>query len=105
MKDTNGLTVADTTYLPAAAGPLTSTTVTNAKGTRPPPTFTSRPAAAVKVTDPNDKITETEYDSLGRVTKVWLPNRSKALTRRRTTSTTTRSPAPPALGLDGNPQG
>lgn len=34
-----------------------------------------------RITDPNNKITETEYDSLGRLTKVWLPNRSRALSK------------------------
>ncbi|MER5185314.1 RHS repeat domain-containing protein [Streptomyces sp. NPDC002896] len=50
---------------------------------------------AVKVTDTNGKVTESEYDSLGRVTSVWQPNRSKALGKTRTTATRARSPARP----------
>ncbi|MFE3468057.1 RHS repeat-associated core domain-containing protein [Streptomyces sp. NPDC059185] len=32
---------------------------------------------AVQVTDANNKVTGTEHDGLGRVTKVWLPTRSR----------------------------
>lgn len=79
VKDTNDLTVATTTYTPVAAGPLTSTLVTDAKtyGTTTAVDFAT--GAVLKVTDPNNKVTESEYDSLGRLTKVWLPDRSKAL--------------------------
>ncbi|MEU9957338.1 RHS repeat-associated core domain-containing protein [Streptomyces sp. NPDC050982] len=79
VKDTNGLTAASTAYTPVAAGPLTATTVTDAKsyGTTTDVDFAT--GAVLKVKDPNDKITVSEYDSLGRVTKVWLPNRLQAL--------------------------
>jgi RHS repeat-associated protein len=79
VKDTNDLKVATTTYVPGAVGPLTSTTVANAKtyGTTTDVDFAT--GATLKATDPNNKVTESEYDSLGRVAKVWLPNRSKAL--------------------------
>ncbi|MFJ8536836.1 RHS repeat-associated core domain-containing protein [Streptomyces sp. NPDC093591] len=79
VKNANDLTVSTTTYAPTAAGPLTSTVVTDAKayGTTTKVDFAT--SAPLKVTDPNSKITETEYDSLGRLTKVWLPNRLKAL--------------------------
>ncbi|MFG2281868.1 RHS repeat-associated core domain-containing protein [Streptomyces asoensis] len=79
LTDTNGLTTSTTVYVPAAAGPLTSTTVTNAKGFK---TVTAKDfalGADLKVTDANGKVTETAYDSLGRITDVWLPNRSRAL--------------------------
>ncbi|PRH80307.1 type IV secretion protein Rhs [Streptomyces solincola] len=79
VKDTNGTTAATTTYTPAAAGPLTATTATNAKGHKSSTVLDFATGAALKVTDPNNKITESEYDSLGRVTKVWLPNRLKSL--------------------------
>lgn len=79
VKDTNDLTISDTTYTPTAAGPLTATVVKDAKtyGTTNSVDFGT--GAALKVSDPNNKVTESEYDSLGRLTKVWLPNRSKAL--------------------------
>ncbi|MDT7847770.1 RHS repeat-associated core domain-containing protein [Streptomyces justiciae] len=79
VKDTNDLTIAATTYVPAQAGPLTSTTVSNAKAYTTTTVTDFATGAALKTTDPNIKITESEYDSLGRLTKVWLPNRSKAL--------------------------
>ncbi|MFI9757921.1 RHS repeat-associated core domain-containing protein [Streptomyces sp. NPDC051963] len=75
VKDTNDVQQGETVYTPAATGPLTATTVADAK------TFTTKSVidfatgATTKATDPNSKITETTYDSLGRVTQVWLPNR------------------------------
>ncbi|WP_086025944.1 RHS repeat-associated core domain-containing protein [Streptomyces viridochromogenes] len=79
VKDTNDLTIATTTYTPPAAGPLTSTSATDAKAYGTTTVVDFATGAALKVTDPNNKVTESEYDSLGRLTKVWLPNRSKAL--------------------------
>jgi hypothetical protein len=35
------------------------------------------PRYALQVFDANIKLTESTYDALGRVTAVWLPNRSK----------------------------
>jgi RHS repeat-associated protein len=79
VKNTNGLQVSKTTYTPADTGPLKETVVEDAKlyGTKTTVDFAT--GAPLKVTDPNTKITETEYDSLGRLTKVWLPNRLKVL--------------------------
>ncbi|MFF7845496.1 polymorphic toxin-type HINT domain-containing protein [Streptomyces ossamyceticus] len=82
VKNTNDKTVSDTTYVPAGTGPLTSSSATNAKGHKTTTSVAFATGAPVTVSDPNDKITETEYDSLGRVTSVWLPNRSK--TRKQT---------------------
>ncbi|WP_031070554.1 RHS repeat-associated core domain-containing protein [Streptomyces sp. NRRL S-118] len=78
VKDTNDSTTATTTYTPAAAGPLTATSVTNAKSHTATTLVDFATGAALKATDPNGKITESEYDSLGRVTKVWLPNMSRS---------------------------
>ncbi|WP_308377948.1 RHS repeat-associated core domain-containing protein [Streptomyces sp. ISL-98] len=60
-------------------GPLTKTVVTDPKGFIT--TTESDPAwgAATKSIDPNGKTTEWAYDSLGRVTSVWKPNRSRTL--------------------------
>nr|WP_324784219.1 RHS repeat-associated core domain-containing protein [Streptomyces sp. H51] len=79
VKNTNGLAVSTTTYDPVATGPLTATTVTNAKTHKTTTALDFATGATLKVTDPNIKITESEYDSLGRVVKVWLANRSKSL--------------------------
>ncbi|MGW0771934.1 RHS repeat-associated core domain-containing protein [Streptomyces sp. NPDC002676] len=79
VKDTNDLTTATTAYQPTTTGPLTSTTVANAKGHTTTTAIDLATGSPLKVTDPNGKITENEYDALGRITKVWLPNHLKAL--------------------------
>ncbi|WP_331452547.1 RHS repeat domain-containing protein [Streptomyces sp. SS162] len=76
-KDTNDTVTATTAYTPAGAGPLTATKVTNAKGHVTTTHLDFANGSATKVTDPNGKSTYSEYDALGRVTKVWLPNLSK----------------------------
>ncbi|MEU2156765.1 RHS repeat-associated core domain-containing protein [Streptomyces sp. NPDC019396] len=75
VKDTNGTTTAKTTYSPTTSGPLTSSTVTNAKGHTGTTLLDFATGASLKTTDPNGEESQSEYDSLGRVTKVWLPNR------------------------------
>ncbi|GAA4919704.1 RHS repeat-associated core domain-containing protein [Streptomyces coeruleoprunus] len=70
---------ASTQYEPAAAGPLTSTVVQNAALHTSTTELDFATGAAVKVTDPNGKVTESVYDSLGRVTQVWLPDRDRSL--------------------------
>jgi RHS repeat-associated protein len=79
VKNTNGLQVSKATYTPAATGPVTATAVEDAKLHKTTTTVDFATGAPLKVTDPNTKVTETEYDSLGRLTKVWLPNRLKIL--------------------------
>ncbi|MEV6057628.1 RHS repeat-associated core domain-containing protein [Streptomyces sp. NPDC052107] len=79
VKNTNDLTVSSTTYVPEESGPLTSTVVADAKSYKTTTALDFASGADLKVTDPNNKVTESEYDSLGRITKLWLPNRSKTL--------------------------
>ncbi|MFF5846376.1 RHS repeat-associated core domain-containing protein [Streptomyces massasporeus] len=81
VKNTNDLQVSQTTYTPAATGPLTATAVEDAKLYKATTAVDFATGAPLKVTDPNSKVTETEYDSLGRLTKVWLPNRLKVLNK------------------------
>ncbi|MGP4083859.1 RHS repeat-associated core domain-containing protein [Streptomyces sp. KR55] len=81
VKNTDDLQVSQTTYTPAATGPLTSTVVENAKLHKTTTAVDFATGATLKVTDPNSKVTESEYDSLGRVTKVWLPDRLKVLNK------------------------
>ncbi|MET9278168.1 RHS repeat-associated core domain-containing protein [Streptomyces anthocyanicus] len=79
VRNTDDVITSKTEYQPPAAGPLTSTTVVNAKGHRTTTVKDFALGADLKVTDANGKVTESAYDSLGRVTSVWLPNRSRAL--------------------------
>ncbi|MDX5563234.1 SpvB/TcaC N-terminal domain-containing protein [Streptomyces sp. ID05-04B] len=81
VKNTNGQKVSFTTYTPASAGPLTSTVVTDVKDYTTSTVQDFATGATLMVTDPNNKVTESEYDSLGRITRLWLPNRSKAIGR------------------------
>ncbi|MFI1002464.1 polymorphic toxin-type HINT domain-containing protein [Streptomyces galbus] len=69
-----------TAYTPTDAGPLTKTITTG-----PAPTLykttsflDARRALPLRVYDTNLKKTEQAYDALGRLTQIWLPNRSSA---------------------------
>ncbi|MGW0667599.1 RHS repeat-associated core domain-containing protein [Streptomyces sp. NPDC002746] len=80
VKDTNDALVTTASYVPSGKiGPLTSSASSNIKGYTTTTAVDFATGAVTKVTDPNGKNTESEYDSLGRVTKVWLPNRLKVL--------------------------
>lgn len=80
VKDTNDAVVTAAAYTPSEKiGPLTSSTATNIKGYKTTTDADFATGNATKVTDPNGKVTESEYDSLGRATKVWLPNSLKIL--------------------------
>jgi RHS repeat-associated protein len=65
-------------FTPAAGGPVTKVTTTNHKGW----VFYDElePAWGVPTgkVDVNNKRTDMAYDALGRLTKVWLPNRPQA---------------------------
>ncbi|MFE4175360.1 RHS repeat-associated core domain-containing protein [Streptomyces sp. NPDC056909] len=79
VKDTNDNQTSKNTYTPTAAGPLTATAVADGKNYTTNTLVDFATGAATKVTDPNSKITESTYDSLGRVTQVWLPTRPRLL--------------------------
>ncbi|WEH28921.1 polymorphic toxin-type HINT domain-containing protein [Streptomyces sp. AM 3-1-1] len=75
---------AETQYTPAIdkpednGGPVTSTKVLNAMGRPTVTTFDPGHGSALTVTDPNNRVTRTEYDALGRVVKGWLPEHASA---------------------------
>ncbi|WP_234329526.1 MULTISPECIES: RHS repeat-associated core domain-containing protein [unclassified Streptomyces] len=79
VTDTNDAPVSSTTYMPVDSGPLTSMTVEDAKTYKTTTNLDFATGATLKVTDPNNNVTESEYDSLGRITKLWLPNQLKLL--------------------------
>ncbi|MFE4752439.1 polymorphic toxin type 17 domain-containing protein [Streptomyces mirabilis] len=67
-----------TVYTPTTTGPLTKITVTNAKTQKSYTYLDYARGATQKAYDVNTKLTESTYDALGRVTAVWLPNRSRS---------------------------
>ncbi|WP_329456285.1 polymorphic toxin-type HINT domain-containing protein [Streptomyces sp. NBC_01497] len=67
-----------TTYTPATGGPLTSTDSYDAKNYKTTTVYDPSRGLATSVVDPNSKRTDYGYDALGRLTSIWLPNRSKA---------------------------
>ncbi|MYU21839.1 polymorphic toxin-type HINT domain-containing protein [Streptomyces sp. SID8352] len=75
VTDTAGRTTS-TAYTPEDAGPLTRTITTDPKEFRTVSYIDPRRGLPLRVYDPNLKKTEQQYDALGRVTDVWLPNRS-----------------------------
>ncbi|MGN7979444.1 RHS repeat-associated core domain-containing protein [Microbacterium sp. 22195] len=75
--------ITQTAYTPSAtaaagSGPLTSTTVTNPAGWTSSATVDPYRGQPLTAVDENGKATTTEYDALGRLTKVWLTDRPKA---------------------------
>ncbi|MER8027993.1 RHS repeat-associated core domain-containing protein [Streptomyces bauhiniae] len=77
VTDADGNTT-NTAYTPTAAGPLTKTIVTNPKGHKVTSFLDHRHGQELRVYDANQKKTESTYDSLGRLTAVWQPNRNRA---------------------------
>ena len=76
---TNGDQKATTTaYTPVDAGPLTKTVVTNPLGHKTNSFLDPRRGQPLRTYDANLNKTELTYDALGRLTQVWLPNRSSA---------------------------
>ncbi|HEY2041210.1 MAG TPA: hypothetical protein VGH11_00945, partial [Jatrophihabitans sp.] len=67
-----------TSYVPAGAGLTTQITSTNPMGWSTVTDLDPRWGAPLRITDPNDHVTETSYDPLGRRVQVWLPERPKA---------------------------
>ncbi|MEU9858382.1 RHS repeat-associated core domain-containing protein, partial [Streptomyces sp. NPDC047974] len=70
--------VTTTAFTPATGEVPTSMVVTNALGHTVTSVLEPQRGQATQVTDANNKVTSTTHDGLGRVTKVWLPTRSKA---------------------------
>ncbi|WP_405393599.1 RHS repeat-associated core domain-containing protein [Microbispora hainanensis] len=66
-----------TAYTPAGAGVLTKTVETNAKQQKVTTFLDGTRGLPVRTYDPNNGKTEQTYDALGRLTGVWLPDRSK----------------------------
>ncbi|WTT80385.1 polymorphic toxin-type HINT domain-containing protein (plasmid) [Streptomyces sp. NBC_00080] len=69
-----------TAYVPVDAGPLTRVAVTGPapKQYKTYKYFDPRRGLPTRIFDVNSKKTESTYDSLGRLTAVWQPNRNRA---------------------------
>ncbi|WP_433089088.1 polymorphic toxin-type HINT domain-containing protein [Dactylosporangium sp. CA-052675] len=67
-----------TDYTPATTGPVTQTVDTNPRGWTTTTTLEPAWGLATSTVDPNSRRTDLTYDGLGRMTGVWLPDRSKA---------------------------
>ncbi len=70
--------VTTTAYTPGTGALPTQTTVTNPMGWTTTTLLNQARQLPVQVTDPNGRVTSETYDSLGRLTAVWLPGRSEA---------------------------
>ncbi|MDL2081365.1 polymorphic toxin-type HINT domain-containing protein [Streptomyces sp. GXMU-J15] len=72
-----GVGTTETQYTPGdSGGPVTSTKTINALGHTTTTTYDPGRALPLTVTDPNNRVTRTEYDALGRLVKGWAPSRS-----------------------------
>ncbi|MFJ8603662.1 polymorphic toxin-type HINT domain-containing protein [Streptomyces shenzhenensis] len=66
----------ETQYTPETGGPVTETKTINAQERVTKTTFDPGRGLPLTVTDPNGRVTRTEYDALGRLVKGWSPSRS-----------------------------
>lgn len=64
-----------TAYTPASGGPVTKVATTNHLGWVSSQTLEPTFGLPIETSDVNSKVTTLRYDGLGRLTKVWLPNR------------------------------
>ncbi|MFD4569608.1 hypothetical protein ACFWOX_35300 [Streptomyces sp. NPDC058467] len=71
-----GAGTTETQYTPEAGGPVTATKTINAKGQATTTTFDPGRSLPLTVTDPNGRVSRSDYDSLGRLVKGWSPSRS-----------------------------
>ena len=67
-----------TSYSPASGAPVISTTVTNPKLWATTTQLEPAWGVQTRTTDPNGRVTDVSYDSLGRATAVWKPGWAKA---------------------------
>ncbi|MFU8851486.1 RHS repeat-associated core domain-containing protein [Micromonospora sp. SL1-18] len=65
-------------YTPATGGPVTGTAITNELGHTTSTMLEPAWGLAVSEVDANGRRTDVSYDPLGRLSKVWYPDRSKS---------------------------
>ncbi|PIB09219.1 hypothetical protein B1C81_13205, partial [Streptomyces sp. HG99] len=72
-----GVGTTEKQYTPGdEGGPVTSVKTVNAKGHATTTTYDPGRDLPLTVTDPNDRVSRSEYDDLGRLVKGWSPSRS-----------------------------
>ncbi|SCG71173.1 intein C-terminal splicing region/intein N-terminal splicing region/RHS repeat-associated core domain-containing protein [Micromonospora coxensis] len=76
-----------TTYTPTVGGPVTKVETTNHLSWKSTQEMDPAWGLPKRTVDANGKITDLRYDGLGRLRKVWLPNRSIGLDPANPTST------------------
>jgi RHS repeat-associated protein len=69
--------VSTSEYTPKLGGPVTHTKSTNPLGFGVTATLSPAQGATVHAIDVNERVTESSYDPLGRLTQVWLPGRQR----------------------------
>ncbi|GAB2873290.1 RHS repeat-associated core domain-containing protein [Streptomyces deserti] len=74
--DTKGTRTKHLTYTPAAGGPLTESSETNALGHTTTTEFAPEWGVRTITSDPNGNRTKLAYDGLGRLTDVWMADRA-----------------------------
>ncbi|MER6361617.1 RHS repeat-associated core domain-containing protein [Kitasatospora sp. NPDC001527] len=67
-----------TAYTPATGEVAVSSVVTNPLGHTTTTGYEPLRGQALTISDANNKVTTSQFDALGRITKVWLPTRSAA---------------------------
>ncbi|WP_223884208.1 polymorphic toxin-type HINT domain-containing protein [Micromonospora craniellae] len=67
-----------TAYTPVTGGPVTSIKITNAMLHETTTTVSPAWGSVTSSVDANGKRTDLAFDGLGRITRVWLPDRDKA---------------------------
>lgn len=63
-----------TAYTPTGVGPVTGMKITNPLGHVTSSTVDPSRAEVLQIVDPNNRVTTMQYDSLGRLTKVYKPH-------------------------------
>ncbi|MEU1514716.1 RHS repeat-associated core domain-containing protein [Streptomyces sp. NPDC005811] len=69
-----GAGTTETKYTPEEGGPVTQVKLINAKDHITTTTYDPGRGVALTVTDPNGRVTRSEYDALGRLVKGWSPS-------------------------------
>ncbi|WP_051795058.1 polymorphic toxin-type HINT domain-containing protein [Kibdelosporangium aridum] len=65
-------------FNPSLGGPVTSTTVTNALNESTTTTYDELRGIAIHTKDANGRVSQSQYDALGRLIETWSPDRDRS---------------------------